>query len=1133
MAATARLSLWVPADRQGSCEAVYELHLDPILRRHGLVEPRPDDRPTVAGVCSLLFAVENAGQVVSTFHSLAHDPGWQAALLGAGSELGLPDPEPHLRYRFTPYDVAAGPGSTVAAGPGVGQGLWRSYGVRDGLPYSVTSILRDREGDLWLATGWPHAGGVTRFDGTRFTTYTAADGLAHDKVRAPLEDRHGHLWLATDGGVSRFDGERFVTYTAADGLAGDQALSLLEDREGRLWVGTSEGVGRYDGVQWLPLDTDGLADAAVGAMVEDRQGRLWFGTGSEHHRGAGVSRYDGERLATYTTADGLGDDTVLCLLADGQGHVWAGTKEGGASCFDGERFQPVGELATDGITGMAAGADGHLWLTTSRQGVRRFDGLRWNVYTQADGIGNDQVRCVTADPQGQVWFGTYTGVSRLDTAHFTNFTTHDGLVHNGVMSLLEDRHGRLWAGTWDGLSCFDGSRWTTIDELTGWSVHCSLEDRRGNLWFGDGHGEGLTRYDGEAFTRFTTADGLAHNGIKALLEDSHGRLWIGTQDGVSRYDGTALTSLVRPAGPNDGRILDILEDRHGSLWFATDNGVIRLREDDIARFGVAEGLPHERARDILEDRQGHLWFATDGGLSRYDGATFASLTAGQGLAHDIVMDILEDRQGHLWFATYGGGVSRYDGRVFQNLSHQDGLVSDTVQALLQDRHGDIWIATEGGLTRYRPGATPPTVQLQAVIADQRYEPGEGIRIPVSQKLVSFEFAARSWTTSPERVAYVCRLIGHEADWQPVGTGRVEYEGLPAGEYTFQVRAVDRDLNYSAAAEVALSVEPDMLLEALTVTLSESGPVGEFVGRSAALQDVLQQLEQVAPADLTVLISGETGTGKGLAARALHELSPRNGAPFVQVNCGAIPEALIEAELFGHEKGAFTGAVSRRLGKIELAAGGTLFLDEIGDMPLEAQVKLLRVLEERTFERVGGSRVLRADVRVVAATNRDLRRMIGEGSFREDLFFRLQGFDVRLPPLRERREDIPLLALYFIGPKAAHLAKAVSGLSRAAEVALVAHAWPGNVRELQHAIERAVVVCRGETIELGDLSLGEATRAAPNAEMLTLEDVERRHIVAVLEDTGWRVSGARGAATVLGLKESTLRFRMKKLGIARP
>ena len=321
-------------------------------------------------------------------------------------------------------------------------------------------------------------------------------------------------------------------------------------------------------------------------------------------------------------------------------------------------------------------------------------------------------------------------------------------------------------------------------------------------------------------------------------------------------------------------------------------------------------------------------------------------------------------------------------------------------------------------------------------------------------------------------------------------------------------------------------------EALS-TAAQSGIAGEFVGTSQALRQVQRQLAEVAPTGVNVLILGETGTGKGLAARSVHALSTHSNAPFIQVNCGALPENLVESELFGHEKGAFTGAVTRKLGKVELAKGGTLFLDEIGDMPLAAQVKLLRLLEERTFERVGGTQTLEVEVRAIGATNRNLQQMVAEGLFREDLYFRLQVFPLRLPPLRERREDLPMLADSFMKQMAAHLNKKVTRLTPEVLTLLRAYDWPGNVRELEHVVQRAVIVCRGPTIQVEDIVLEKIAAANAIGEIVPLEEYERRYIRAVLEKMGWRIRGTQGAAALLHMHESTLRSRMKKLGIERP
>jgi transcriptional regulator with GAF, ATPase, and Fis domain len=298
-----------------------------------------------------------------------------------------------------------------------------------------------------------------------------------------------------------------------------------------------------------------------------------------------------------------------------------------------------------------------------------------------------------------------------------------------------------------------------------------------------------------------------------------------------------------------------------------------------------------------------------------------------------------------------------------------------------------------------------------------------------------------------------------------------------------------------------------------------------------MKRVFKLIETVAPTDATVLLVGETGTGKELVARALHNLSSRRHRTLVKVNCAALPAGLIESELFGHEKGAFTGALTRRAGRFELAHGGTLFLDEIGDLPLELQPKLLRVLQEGEFERVGGHQTIRVDVRVIAATNRDLEQAIRGSTFRADLYYRLSVVPIRLPPLRERGADIPLLAGYFAQKHGTRLGKRVPSLLPATLRVLEAYPWPGNVRELENVVERALILSEGAQLDLG----GWLPRPSPPPReegTQTLEEIEREHILTVLEGTGWRVSGERGAARLLGMKPTTLEARMKKLGIAR-
>jgi formate hydrogenlyase transcriptional activator len=302
----------------------------------------------------------------------------------------------------------------------------------------------------------------------------------------------------------------------------------------------------------------------------------------------------------------------------------------------------------------------------------------------------------------------------------------------------------------------------------------------------------------------------------------------------------------------------------------------------------------------------------------------------------------------------------------------------------------------------------------------------------------------------------------------------------------------------------------------------------IVGSSQALRGVLDQVRTVAPTDATVLIEGETGAGKELIAQAIHANSRRRDRPFVKLNCAAIPLGLLESELFGHEKGAFTGAVTQKLGRFEAANGGTLFLDEIGDIPLELQAKLLRVLQEQEFERLGSTYTRRVDVRVVAATNHDLASLVAEKQFRMDLYYRLNVFPIALPPLRLRLEDIPILVAHFVHKYAERMSKQVSRISKDAMQALLRYPWPGNIRELQNLIERAVILTESDVLQLPALP----SRLPIRIEPVTLEEAERDHILHALHDSNWVVGGRAGAAARLGLKRTTLISKMRKRGVTR-
>jgi formate hydrogenlyase transcriptional activator len=327
------------------------------------------------------------------------------------------------------------------------------------------------------------------------------------------------------------------------------------------------------------------------------------------------------------------------------------------------------------------------------------------------------------------------------------------------------------------------------------------------------------------------------------------------------------------------------------------------------------------------------------------------------------------------------------------------------------------------------------------------------------------------------------------------------------------------------------VEQNLSLQAEPMTEEEE--FRGIVGSNLRLKTVIENIQIVAPADSTVLILGETGTGKELIARAIHDLSPRKNYPFVKVNCAAIPSGLLESELFGHERGAFTGAIAQKIGRFELANKGTLFLDEIGDIPLELQPKLLRVLQEQEFERLGSTRTQRVDVRVVAATNANIAPMVAEKKFRSDLFYRLNVFPITVPPLRERRDDIERLVRHFANKYAQRMGKHIASIPKATMDALCRHTWPGNIRELQNLMERAVLLSPGPQLRVPLADIVAPFAVTDDGQSSALEQVEREMIVRALQESNWVVGGVRGAAARLRLNRTGLAYKMKKFGISRP
>jgi transcriptional regulator with AAA-type ATPase domain/ligand-binding sensor domain-containing protein len=1039
--------------------------------------------------------------------------------------------------------------------PTSAKGTWRTYSLAEGLcGIQVEHIAEDHEGYLWFAT---YDNGVSRFDGDEFRTYTRTSGLCGNQVMCILSDSQNRLWFATrDGGACWYDGQYFHKFTGSDNMATGSVSYIAEDRQGRIWFSGETTLGFYENEVFHDLHPEyrrSLGGHPTTAdffgcfgIAQDSQGHIWLASNP-------LTRYDGHAFKHYGPSAGLPTTGYSYSLAiDLNDNLWIGGEQTIGRLVD-HSFYPehldVGAM----MRKIEIDREGRVWFCTAGRGVICYDGERFERLTVQDGLAYDMVNSAFEDREGHIWFSTWGGgVSCWAPRSMQVMDSEDGTALEGTFTLLEDQHKHLWLGfaptfttLHKNVAHYDGEQIIGVDDIPDlgrcWTL-CA--DEQGYIYFGGDNG--LARYDGAHFSPIGPEQGFDGHSVHALTVDRQGNLLIGYSAStdstaqIARYDGAQCTLLFADAASNAEESINALVlTRQDALWFGYGTAIAKDRGKGIGCLrpgaGVsfhttAEGLADDRVEDLLEDHQGRIWIATLGGLSCFDGIRLRNFTTEDGLPNNRIRSLCEDRQGHLWLGT-DSGVVRYDGQRFQTI--RSPLLS-SVTSIVEDHNGHLWFAALHHVVRYQPSTTPPKCRIVRVLADQWYKSTDQVEITADNHQVIFEYKGMSFRTHPKDMLYSHRLRGYEEEWQPADNAemRAYYHDLPPGDYTFEVRAADCDFNHSEPAVLPLKINPDPRVEMLINNAAQDAE--NFVGQSAALRRILSQIHEVAHTDLTVLALGETGTGKGLVARALHRLSKRSTQPLIQINCGALPTGLIESEFFGHEKGAFTSAVSRKPGKVELAQGGTLFLDEVGDLTLEAQVKLLRLLEERTFERVGGTETFHADVRVVAATNRNLQQMVAAGTFREDLYFRLQVFPLQLPPLRQRRDDILQLAIHFMENMAAHLDKEVTHISPEAVAALQRYDWPGNVRELEHSVQRAVIICKGSTILARDIALelpDIPTTQTPTT--MTLYENERRHILMVLEQTGWIIKGPNGAADILGLPSSTLRSRMKKLEIQRP
>jgi len=1027
------------------------------------------------------------------------------------------------------------------------KGTWKNYDTLSGLSSnSVQRILRDPKGMIWVAT---MSGGVSCYDGKGFTHFGYKDGLPSANVRDIHIDINGVIWFAAAGGIARYDGEEF-TRVLIDyySLAHINVCTIYSDADSTLWIGTTEGVLRYDGMDFINLTMEnGLVDNRVYAIFRATDGMMWFGTAK------GVSRYDDRGFLNLTTEDGLVNNSTKAICETSSGMIWFGTA-GGVSCYyKGEFYNLTTRdgLIHDNVLSIYSDFKGVMWFGT-RYGVSRYDGKTFVNFTTRDGLVNNLVQDIYRSPDGAMWFATGNlyegergGVSRYDNSGLINFIIEDGLPQNSISAICYDSDGVMWIGTKDGyIAFYDGQRFISFSKEGELSdkriteIHCGLDKV---MWFGT-DGSGVFRYDGQNLTNFTAKDGLASNSVWAVYEDPNGVLWLGTTGGVSRYDENGFVNFTASDGLVSNYIAAIQSDSDSAIWFGTMGyGVSRYDGEDFKNISVKDGLAGNVVTSIYRDANGLIWFGTDGGgVSCYNGNEFTNFSSESGLADNTVWTIYGDATGMVWFGTESG-VSCYDGVSWTSLDTRDGLAGNSVVSICQDPDGYLWFATENGIARYHPSAVLPKAQIISVTSDQTYKDLDNLPSFILGDRITIRYSSIDFVTAPEKRQYRIRIKELDRNWRkPTKDNAFDYIFDKSGTYTFEVQAINRDLNYSEPVSLSLTIEPDPVLMSMQTELSylrrEVGQKYHFeniIGHSVGIKQVRALMERAIDSGLTVLITGETGTGKELVAKAIHHNSPRRDRPLLDLNCGAVSKELISSTLFGHRKGAFTGAQDDQIGFFEAASGGTILLDEISEMPQDSQVHLLRVLEEHKVQRLGEHISRDVDVRVIAITNRDLMKEVLEGRFREDLYYRLSVFPIRVPPLRERPEDVPILAEHFLQ----EIVKQLDGFAPDVFEMLQSYSWPGNVRELRNAIHRAAALAE-DKIQTYDfppeITRGESLIQDIASERLGLsasvETLQRR----LIEDALRECNGNNTyAARMLKMHRSNFVRLMKRLGIEYP
>ena len=1021
----------------------------------------------------------------------------------------------------------------------------------------IRCLFKDSKGRIWIGTDRGLELLVDQNKGIfqQIIKMKNEDRILATNIWTINEDDLGRILIGTSTGLFSVEEQLDRSYLITEYFSPNlmrrigSVISIGKDDSGNLWLG-ADGNGLYlwnknDNLLTKIYDKDRsleLNDITIHSILFDRANVLWMGTKGGLLKRSDNNNFFDKYMHLSWDQKSLSDDIALSILEDNDKNIWVGTVTG-IDIFNPElcEFKNItlvndrGQILNDReIKSIYQDKDGVIWIGTVWDGLYKIP---------------KQARNSIKYPATNYWIGT---------------SSDRNIIRYTVFKIFEDRWENLWLATTDGIKIFNKSSEKVVSlesMVTGtimppegfvFDIYSSPSDEN-VVWAG------------------TETEGL----FKFILGKNENEIFCVTKYQPLQFKEIKTSSVS---------VRTIFEDSNKRIWIGTlSSGLYLFNEDStITNYTVLDGLSSNFITGILEDNLGYLWISTISGLCRFDTQSkeFMNFYASDGIQGDEFNGgaFVKSYTGDLYFGGTDGLTIVHPEKVKKNLITPQIIVTDIqlfnksifgedftikktrsifligLDEVLNFSYDQNVLSFEFAALHYvNPSANRYAYMLEGVDTTWNYlsQPRKVTyaHLPPGTYLFRVKGSNNNniWNQEGASVGFIISPPFWGTWWFRiivliiVSTVLVTFYRKKVNTIEQKKKNLEEQVREKSEAERRtreILSEVEILkakLENENIYLKDEIKLvhnfENIISVSESFKKVLGRAEQVSSSDTTVLILGESGTGKELLARAIHNLSSRKNRSLIKVDCSTLPTNLIESELFGHEKGAFTGAINRKLGRFELADGGTIFLDEIGELSLEMQMKLLRILQDGEFERVGSAISKKVDVRIISATNRDLENAVQNGTFRKDLFYRLNVFPIKLPPLRERREDIPYLVNHFISRHSQKAGKKFITINPRIMEELIQYNWLGNIRELENVIERAVIVSTSGKLTLEN-SLKNTKSNGNNNGLKTLEELERQQIIKILETTDWRVSGERGAAKILGIKPTTLEYRMRKLGIVR-